>query len=403
MNGPTVPPPRRPFLGLTFIPTATVVLLAGGAAIWGMFPSTGSPPLAEAERKLPEGGLNSSASERIFSEAPEQSTFINRSLGVVVEGGSAKQGSFVTWSMPTDGDEARGGRSSAPLDVMGSLEPSRHLLAVHLERATDGLPITAMYCSKDGRCGECQTDSDCPAGKGCVANRDSRRFECLESECESDMDCAGALVCRSATSGISGPVIKRCTPAGVRRQGETCDTLFVSQSGACQHGLVCHRGVCSAPCEPEGAAPCPDGFACEEGLHGAACFPDCRAQGCASGQVCKRLNDTDYQCLESTQGQCPEVACAQGERCNIRLSRGHAVFWCAARCDPFRADSCPTGQVCGVGGPTESTCFRQCDPGQPDACGAGFQCASITEDMTSFGCTPVISSGSTEIVPAVKP
>lgn len=259
---------------------------------------------------------------------------------------------------------------------------------------SDGLPATGMRCSVDGdgfKCGACRTDSDCPAGSGCVANRETRRFECLESECEEDAHCFPGLVCRPVTTGATGPVIRRCVASGARREGESCDGLYISPAGACQEGLTCHRGTCSRPCRLGEPTSCPEGFSCEEGTNGPACFPDCRARGCPSGQQCKRLGDTDYQCLSEVKGECPEKPCGTGERCNLRLSRGRGVFWCAALCDPLRADSCPANQVCGMGSATASTCYRRCDPMAPDACGPGWQCTTVTEDMTQWGCSPVAS------------
>ncbi len=268
---------------------------------------------------------------------------------------------------------------------------------VHSERGADGLPAASLRCSFEGgllNCGACRTDGDCPAGSGCVADQQTRRTQCLPSECQQDEQCSGQRVCRAVTAGVSGPVIRRCVEAGERKAGEPCDLLFVSRSGACQQGLVCHRGECSTPCGQQDAGGCPDGFQCEQGLNGGACFADCRVAGCNPGQLCKRLNDTDYQCLDSVQGQCPEQPCAQGERCNMRLSRGRAVFWCAARCNPLQQDSCPSGQVCGVGAPTESTCFQSCDPNQADSCPQGWQCATVNEDFSSFGCRPIPGSPS---------
>lgn len=254
-----------------------------------------------------------------------------------------------------------------------------------------GLPASGMLCAlKDGslNCGACRSDSDCPAGTGCVANRETRRFECLASECEEDPHCFPGQVCRPVTTGASGPVIRRCVPAGTRQEGEPCDGLFISEEGACREGLSCHRGVCSRPCQLDDAASCPEGHACEEGLNGPACFPDCRSRGCAEGQRCKQLNESDYQCLSHTTGTCPETPCGEGERCNMRLSQDTGVFWCAVLCNPLREDSCPDGQVCGVGGPTISTCYRRCEPSAPDSCGDGWQCTTVTEDMTQWGCRP---------------
>jgi hypothetical protein len=276
--------------------------------------------------------------------------------------------------------------SSLPQSAPVSLPPT------HLEIAADGLPASGLRCTYDGgvfHCGACRTDSDCPAGRGCVANRETRRFECMESECEEDAHCFPGFVCRRASRGDTGPIIRRCIPVGQRREGEPCDILFVSTTGACQEGLICHRGVCSAPCRLEDAANCPEGYACEEGDDGAACFPDCRARGCPGGQRCKRLRGGDFECLEEVHGECPEIPCAEGERCNMRVSRGRGVFWCARLCDPLLVDSCPGDQICGG---TVSTCYRRCDPMDLDSCGEGQRCTTINEDMTQWGCTPTASA-----------
>jgi hypothetical protein len=271
--------------------------------------------------------------------------------------------------------------SSVPQSAPVSLPPTG------LEIAADGLPASGMRCTYDGgvfNCGDCRTDGDCPPGKGCIANRETRRFECMESECEEDVHCFPGFVCRRASRGDTGTTIRRCIPVGERREGEPCDTLFVSKAGACQEGLICHRGVCSVPCRLGDAASCSQGYACEEGSNGAACFPDCHVRGCPGGQRCKDLGDGDFQCLKQVQGECPETPCAEGERCNMRLERGRGVFWCARRCDPLRPDSCPADQICGRG-----TCYPRCDPMNLDSCGEGQRCTTISEDMMRWGCMPI--------------
>ncbi|WP_224362452.1 hypothetical protein [Hyalangium versicolor] len=280
--------------------------------------------------------------------------------------------------------------SAASLQVASTEASPPPIEAENSQR--DGLPAAGMRCSVEGgalQCGACRTDGDCPAGSGCVANRETRRFECLASECEEDAHCFQGRVCRPVTTGATGPVIRRCAPTGTRREGEPCDGLFISPAGSCQEGLTCHRGVCSTPCRPGEPTSCPTGHVCEEGTNGPACFPDCRARGCPEGQRCKRLDDTDYQCLAEVKGECPETPCGPGERCNLRLSQGRGVFWCAPLCNPLQADTCPTGQVCGIGSPTSSTCYRRCDPLVPDSCGDGWQCTTVSEDMTQWGCSPM--------------
>lgn len=259
------------------------------------------------------------------------------------------------------------------------------------ERAPDGLPVAAMRCTRSGEgfdCGSCRTDSDCPSGQGCVANRETRRFECMASECEEDAHCFPGTVCRAVTTGATGTVVRRCAPEGTRREGESCDSLPVSSTSSCREGLRCVNQVCSAPCSLDGRVKCASGFVCTDGLDGPGCFPDCQQRGCPEGQRCARVRENEYQCLADSRGDCRDTPCPEGERCNMRMSRGRAVFWCAKLCNSMLAASCSPGEVCGMGSATASTCFRKCDPMDDKACGPGWSCSTVTEDMSVFGCTP---------------
>jgi hypothetical protein len=257
------------------------------------------------------------------------------------------------------------------------------------EIALDGSPASAMRCTFDGgvmTCGSCRTDSDCPAGQGCVANRETRRLECMASDCEEDTHCFPGFACRAANGGDSGPVIRRCTPEGVRREGETCDSRYISRNGACREGLRCVSEICTVSCRLDDPASCPTGYHCKEGADGPGCLPDCRQLGCPRGQQCKRINESKHQCLESVVGTCPETPCAEGELCVKRLSRGRGVFWCARSCNPIFPDSCPAGYVCGQASRTTSACFPRCDPHDLDTCDKGWLCGTVSEDMTLWGC-----------------
>lgn len=260
------------------------------------------------------------------------------------------------------------------------------------EIAPDGLPVSGLRCTYAGGafdCGGCRTDGDCPAGQGCVANRQTRRMECMSSECEEDMHCFPGFVCRAVTTGTTGPqVIRRCVPEGQRREGEHCDAEPLSPLGSCGEGLVCLAGVCGVRCRVEDPASCPAGYSCEESLNGPGCYPDCRKLGCPEGQRCKDLGGGEFQCLASVRGDCPESPCGEGERCNSRFPRGHGVFWCARVCNPMRADSCHEGELCGMGSATVSTCYRKCDPMDLGSCGEGWTCTSVSEDMRQWGCMP---------------
>ena len=275
---------------------------------------------------------------------------------------------------------------------VSSQASSSTLPSVSAELGGDGLAVSGLRCKlEDGsfNCGACQTDGDCPAGQGCVANRQTRRMECMASECEEDMHCFPGFACRAMTTGNTGStVVRRCMPVGVRAEGQSCDLEPLSPSGSCQEGLRCIQGVCGRPCQPEQPTGCLEGMTCEEGREGYGCVPDCRRMGCPGGQQCKALVDSRYQCLSEVKGQCPEVPCAQGEHCNMRLSRGHAVFWCARLCNPSDSNSCPQGEVCGVGRANISTCYRKCEPVEADACGADQVCTSVSEDMRTWGCMP---------------
>jgi hypothetical protein len=249
-----------------------------------------------------------------------------------------------------------------------------------------------MHCTVENgalSCGDCRTDSDCPAQQGCVANRQTRRFECMASECEEDAHCNPGTVCRAVSDGASGPRVRRCIAEGHRGEGERCASLPVGPEDTCGEGLRCVQQLCARPCQLEVSGSCPSGQRCVAGPDGPGCYPDCRTLGCAGGGACTRIREETYQCLEAATGSCNETPCAEGEHCNLRMAQGRAAFWCAPRCNPLQADACGAGQVCGRGGPTQSTCFQRCDPQAPEACGQGWRCTTVSEDMTLWGCVPV--------------
>ena len=259
------------------------------------------------------------------------------------------------------------------------------------ERSPDGLPAAAMHCSWDGgilRCGSCQTSGDCPPGQGCLVNQETRRLECMASECEEDAHCFPGLTCRVRRTGTSSTPIRRCVPVGERREGESCDADYISRTGACREGLRCIQRVCTVPCQLGAPASCPSGHTCTDDGDGPGCVPDCEKLGCPQGQQCKRLPRGGNQCLSHVSGTCPETPCAEGERCMMYSSRGRGAFWCARVCNPIRPDSCPSGYVCGWAGGAQSACFRQCDHRDLDSCGEGWMCATVSEDLSLWGCSP---------------
>ena len=315
--------------------------------------------------------------------------------GAPVSNASLASVSTSPWGGSLRWERARsssGGAVPSEAHAVSSAPPAPPVLPSSLEElAPDGLPVSAMRCTRTAEgfdCGSCRVDGDCLAGEGCVANRQTRRFECMASDCEQDVHCFPGSVCRPVTTGATGSVIRRCVPEGLRSQGETCDSLPLSPAGSCREGLRCVSQVCSAPCRLEEPMSCSAGFVCTGGLDGPGCVPDCQRLGCPEGQRCSQVRDNQYQCLVDVQGDCQETPCPEGERCNMRMSRGRAVFWCAAVCNPLRPDSCSEGNVCGMGSTTVSTCFRACDPMDSKACGPGWHCGTVSEDMSVFGCQP---------------
>ncbi len=158
-----------------------------------------------------------------------------------------------SWPEATSGPRA----SPALVDAQESGEAapgfSRPPLSVS-EIAADGIPVEGLRCTYDGgtfTCGGCRTDGDCPAGQGCVANRETRRFECMASECEEDTHCFPGFVCRRVGGGSTGPtLIRRCVPEGVRQEGEHCDTLPILVGGGLPGGAGVPLGPLHRPLPP---------------------------------------------------------------------------------------------------------------------------------------------------------
>lgn len=363
---------------------------AAGLGLLALFLAAASPlgtaPPGNADLDASAPGGNTEPSPHRVAPPPRaslpQASRMSRSVEVELARAPIQAASFI--HEPGAPDPSTRIATSTPAAVT-QLPPA------HGDLLPDGLPASGMRCTVENgvfQCGDCRTASDCPQGQGCVANRRTRRFECMASECEQDAHCFPGFVCRAVTEGASGPVVRRCVPEGQRKQGEPCDLLPLTPGGTCQEGLRCVQGVCGVPCRGDDATSCPDGYTCEASHDGPACFPDCRRLGCAQGQACKRTGESTYQCLVASQGDCRETPCPEGQHCNMRQARGRAVFWCAPVCNPLQPSACPGDQVCGMGSDTVSTCFRRCDPMNPESCGPGWQCATVSEDMTLWGCRP---------------
>lgn len=269
-----------------------------------------------------------------------------------------------------------------------------------LEGSRASRPGELLDCSlADGgafRCGECATDGDCPEGQGCVIDYKEGAFQCAASDCEDDSQCSAGFVCRVAAGEVPGPVIRRCLQTGVRRAGEPCSRLPASRAEACEEDLYCVNHRCGVPCAPGAPGACPEGHTCEESSSGTACLPDCRKRGCSEGEQCAPLNGGGFQCLDLIVDECSDAKpCSEGKNCIVRGRAGRAGRFCASACDSWRAESCATGQVCGLGGPTGSACYSSCDPQDLRSCPMGWLCTTVSEDLQRWGCLPDFMSGTT--------
>lgn len=361
---------------------AALVLILWGLAIVAPSPSDDSPP-ALRETPAPSKGP--------ASAAPSQDNPTHDEAGAGAED-SSPAGATPSRALVPDAEPQS---LSQPDTIPASFSTAARASppAGRDDLAPDGLPASALRCAWDGgvlKCGSCWTDSDCPRGQGCVPDWKTRRFKCVSSECEEDTHCFPGFVCRTVSTGITDTVIRRCVPEGVQQEGEACAAVTSSRRSTCREGLRCVDQMCTAPCQLDVPTSCPSGYTCTDGPDGPGCVPDCQKLGCPQGQQCKHLKGSDYTCLERVTGTCPESSCAEGERCNVNLFRGHGTFWCARVCNPLRPDSCPSGQVCGKASGTASTCYRQCDPRDLDFCGPGWMCATVSEDFSLWGCSPAV-------------
>ncbi len=258
--------------------------------------------------------------------------------------------------------------------------------------------------------GQCNQDSDCPAGfhcepvfctmacapdgkGGCLPCNDGFLGQCVpdtQEGCRDDSECAPSERCQIYCMGL-------CDPAG--GCGEVCQGVCVAQAGCtsddeCGEGFHC-EWVCTAgcgyatpagaprstdpaspPCDPTAGecfgqcipnsppeqpcdqdSDCPAGFVCEPVLCTQAeyCLPDpsggCVPPPCNEGHL--------GVCVPAPQQGCQSDAeCAPGERCEI---------YCTGLCDPA------TG--CG------DVCFGQCVPaGCGGGCPEGFECVTVCPD-----------------------
>ena len=248
----------------------------------------------------------------------------------------------------------------------------------------------AMRCSPGGRvpCGDCASDTDCPAENACLLDPQRHRKVCLPSMCKADVDCEPSTVCRTVNITLSAPGVRRCVPLGTEPAGQPCRLNPAEATESCSAGLLCVLGICGASCRPDGPA-CPSGGRCLSTDDGWGCSPSCEGTTCPDGQSCIPVGGPGVSiCARQIGKRCEDSPCAAGEVCMSETNREHATvaFICRKKCSAFEPKSCPVGQVCGRAG-RGSVCYRACDP-QGHDCPASEECMTVNEEQTLWGCRP---------------
>lgn len=220
---------------------------------------------------------------------------------------------------------------------------------------------------------DCKRDSDCESPLGCLLDARAGTNYCTDSQCLTDVQCQDGQVCRLLATFGAGPLVRRCVPLGVRREGEKCVRIGKELDDACGPGLVCSEQpfFCARPCRKEDATSCPEGFFCAETRLEPLCLPTCEKTGCPEGQSCIQYEKGASACAKVYGTQCQQTPCPENQKCELDHETGHpATVWmhCAQSCreDP---SSCPAGLICNGW-----SCHPPCDPNGPNTCAEGYSC-----------------------------
>ncbi len=233
----------------------------------------------------------------------------------------------------------------------------------------------------------CESSAECNPPLGCLYASRYRHAYCTDSQCTSDAQCPEGQVCLKLATEEHGPLVRLCTPVGMRQEGENCVPVPADQERACAAGLVCagRDGWCARPCHLGTAAECPEGFFCANTTPEPACLPTCEKRGCPAGQQCIRFLEGSSQCVHVYGPNCQQSPCPEGRQCQAMThprQPGKAWLWCVQGCGGKNDPPCPTGKVC-----SEYECVPACDPRDPAACAEGYRCRQPWPE-SPLGCHP---------------
>jgi len=277
---------------------------------------------------------------------------------------------------------------SAPLRPSGTFRGPLAAAKRAAHAAGDSGPALVplmLECTEDGKCGDCRDASECPAGEGCVLDREHGRMRCLPANCKTADNCAEGQVCLAHHSA-TGASIRRCAEAGTLPEGAECLDPMGPPEMRCALGLLCVLERCGRECDPKTKHPCTAGEVCitmED--EGSGCYATCSTDGdCAPGKVC-RGGGQPSRCVEQLGPDCSALHCSPPSRCEGTFATGQVAYECVTDCNPLRQEpQCPDGFVCGASG-TQSRCYQRCTSAAND-CPPGRVCFAVMEDRSQYGC-----------------
>jgi len=221
---------------------------------------------------------------------------------------------------------------------------------------------------------DCLQPADCDPPLGCLELGNTGRGVCLNTQCETNSDCAPAEYCRSFITLGNGPPLRGCDLRdGQQGEGQPCVTGLAADYERCTSGLLCNKGWCGRTCRLDEPSSCQAGYFCQQGLDAPSCVPTCEGRTCPDGFQCAREAGGISVCARVRGDDCSGTSCPEGSRCTFTDVRSTDAgvslrMECVLPCG-VRLPACPDGQFC-----LGSRCLYTCDPLKGGTCPSGKRC-----------------------------
>lgn len=351
-----------------------------------------------AEVSWPEGSEPTESTDMApgFSSTKSQTPPVtsNPARGVQVGGGSGAVGAV--GAIGQAAQDAQGGVLAGPgvqgsghQEEPGALEKIRRLFTDARASSESRKAELERTCNEQV-CAKCVNETDCPSGQGCGLQLEGGKFQayCMDSNCKTDADCSGGLVCRKANSDKAAVEVLRCVKPGGAAEGERCFPFSSESSTSCAPGLVCSLLTCARACGS--ADQCMAGEQCVRG----GCTKHCALDSdCGSGEAC--LRSKEFNVCRKVLGHQPNCdapgnECDPGQACLKSADGQSIVFSCNQCCSA--AQPCGEGFVCGAayqrGAYCPSTCFKACT--KDSECGPNEACSFADREGGQRACVPMV-------------